>query len=88
MYAIGRSSLRLSSQKPRSDFHSFHHSKLIRIIQHSFASATSSGDSTADAATGYKEGQLRGIWSVNFGDMEHTKEVVAALNTAIPEIKD
>ena len=41
-----------------------------------------------DAATGYKEGQLRGIWSVNFGDMAHTKEVLAALNEKIPELKD
>ena len=42
----------------------------------------------ADAATGYKEGELRGIWSVNFGSMEHTKGVIAALNSKIPEIKD
>jgi hypothetical protein len=39
----------------------------------------------ADAATGYK---LRGIWSVNFGSVEHTKEVIASLNSQIPEIKD
>ena len=41
-----------------------------------------------DAATGYKAGQLRGIWSVNFGSVEHAKEVIAAFNTRIPEIKD
>lgn len=42
----------------------------------------------ADAATGYKEGQLRGIWSVNFGDMEHAAKVITALNDRIPELKD
>ena len=42
----------------------------------------------ADAATGYKEGQLRGIWSVNYGSMEHTKEVIAAVNSIVPEMKE
>jgi len=31
----------------------------------------------ADEAVGYSEGQLRGIWSINFGDYESVKEMVA-----------
>jgi len=41
-----------------------------------------------DTATEYFEGQLRGIWSINFGSMEHTKTVIDALNSQIPSLQD
>ncbi len=34
----------------------------------------------ADAATGYNEGQLRGLWSINFGDYESVKTMIQELN--------
>jgi hypothetical protein len=33
----------------------------------------------ADAATGYSEGQLRGLWSINFGDYESVNEKFKSL---------